>query len=366
MKKDIQEVHVRLGDRSYPILIGTDLWEALAEQMAAILKPRRVVVISDTQVGPLYEGFLDKVFSQRNWKTSFHRMPAGEENKNLGSLNRLYQEILDAGCDRRTPVVALGGGVPGDTAGFAAATLLRGLPLVQVPTTLLAMVDSSVGGKTGVDMPQGKNLVGAFHQPALVVISIDTLDTLPVREIRAGMAEVIKYGIIRDEAFFRSLEQDRVDAGDLQPDRLQRIIARCCEIKAEVVSQDERESGLREILNFGHTVGHAIEAATAYGAYLHGEAVSIGMVVECAIAHHKNLVSDRVLDELRDLLSRNQLPVRVPDISTDRIWTLMHADKKAREGKIRMVLPDRIGSVKTVEGLEQIDLEKAWQACKVD
>lgn len=364
MAQNIHEVPVNLGDRSYSILIGANLWESLAERMATVLKPTRVVVISDTQVGPLYEGSLEKVFTARNWKTTYHRMRAGEENKNLASINQLYHEILDTGCDRKTPVVALGGGVPGDTAGFVAATLLRGLPFVQVPTTLLAMVDSSVGGKTGVDMPQGKNLVGAFHQPALVVISTDTLGTLPIREVRAGMAEVIKYGVIRDEDFFRSLEQAPVDSTNLGSARLEQVIARCCEIKAEVVSADERESGLREILNFGHTVGHAIEAATEYGAFLHGEAVSIGMVVECAIARNRNLVSNKVFDEVSDVLSRHQLPIHVPDIGTERIWALMHSDKKAREGKIRMVLPDRLGSVRTVEGLGKGDLDRAWQDCR--
>ncbi len=360
MNPQPETISVNLGDRSYPIEIGLSLWSHLAGYIEQLFHPSRVVVISDDRVGPLYGPHLKKTFGSQTWRTTFHWMKSGEQNKNLSTVQTLYAEILDAGCDRKTPIVALGGGVVGDTAGFIAATLLRGLSFVQVPTTLLAMVDSSVGGKTGVDMPQGKNLVGAFHQPSLVVISVDTLQTLPPREVRTGMAEVIKYGVIWDETFFTGLEtkMDCLMKGDEQ-ERI-KIIRRCCEIKAEVVSKDERESGLREILNFGHTVGHAIEAANEYGHLLHGEAVSIGMIVETAIAEQRGLVKGTVRHRLHDLLQRTGLPFSPPECDLERIWNLMLADKKTRGGSIRMVLPLAMGRVETVGGIEREEFEKAW------
>jgi 3-dehydroquinate synthase len=361
MNPDPETVLVDLGDRSYPIEIGLSLWDRLGEGIERRFHPTRVAVISDDVVGPLYESCVSDVFGQR-WRTTFHRMPAGEQHKNLAAVQALYSGILDSGCDRKTPVVALGGGVPGDTAGFVAATLLRGLPFVQVPTTLLAMVDSSVGGKTGVDMPQGKNLVGAFHQPSLVVISVDTLKSLPIREFQAGMAEVIKYGVIWDDAFFADLESRIEPLLDGDPEGRIRIIRRCCEIKAEVVSKDERESGLREILNFGHTVGHAIETATQYGDYLHGEAVAIGMMVEAAIAEMRGLVQISIRERLRALLLRTGLPVSPPECDLTRIWNLMQADKKTRGGSIRMVLPVTMGRVETAGGIEREEFEKAWNS----
>ena len=363
MNPQPKTIFVDLGDRTYPIEVGLALWSRLAGTIESLFHPSRIVVITDEIVGPLYEPPVKEVFGSQAWRTTYHRMPAGEQHKNLATVQMLFSEILNAGCDRKTPIVALGGGVVGDTAGFVAATLLRGLPFVQVPTTLLAMVDSSVGGKTGVDMPQGKNLVGAFHQPSLVVISVDTLETLPMREIRAGMAEVIKYGVIWDADFFTGLEAkvDALMAGDA--DERINVIRRCCEIKAEVVSKDERESGLREILNYGHTVGHAIEAATEYGHLLHGEAVAIGMVVETALAQQRGLVDGSVQQRLRSLLQKTGLPVSPPMCDLERIWNLMLADKKTRGGSIRMVLPVSMGHVETVGGIDRSEFEKAWSRC---
>jgi len=363
MNQPSQQVQVDLGDRSYSIDLGEALWEHLAESMDRLFHPVRVAVITDDNVGPLYEPTLMDAFCDRGWNVSVHTMKAGETHKTLATVNRLYAEILDAGCDRKTPIVALGGGVPGDTAGFVAATLLRGLPYVQVPTTLLAMVDSSVGGKTGVDMPQGKNLVGAFHQPCLVVISVDTLQTLPAREFSAGMAEVIKYGVIYDADLFARLEDDIEDL--LGGDAAERteVIRRCCEIKADVVSKDERESGLRAILNFGHTVGHAIEAASKYGEFLHGEAVAIGMMVETALAEVRGKNLGGLRERLGPLLRRANLPIEPPDCDLDRIWRLMHADKKSLGGEIRMVLPERLGEVTTQGGISLKSVREAWGMC---
>lgn len=363
MTTSVEQISVNLGDRSYPIEIGLSLWDRLSEGIERLFHPRRVVVVSDDKVGPVYEPFLVKAFEVRSWKTSFHHMPAGEQHKNLATVQGLYSEILDAGCDRKTPVVALGGGVPGDTAGFVAATLLRGLPFIQVPTTLLAMVDSSVGGKTGVDMPQGKNLVGAFHQPSLVVISVDTLKSLPIREFKAGMAEVIKYGVIWDPNLFSELEAwaETLLAGDVEG--MISVIRRCCEIKAEVVSRDERENGLREILNFGHTVGHAIETQAGYGEFLHGEAVATGMVIETAIAEQRGMVSGSVRGRLTALLQRAGLPLTPPACDLGRIWNLMGSDKKARVGNIRIVLPVAMGRVQTVDDITREEFEAAWKTC---
>jgi len=355
-----QTVQVNLGDRSYSIQIGIDLWSSLAESLQTLFQPTRLLVISDTTVGPLYEPKLREALSNRDWNITWHQMPAGESHKNLETVQKLYTDILDAGCDRRTVLVALGGGVVGDVAGFVAATLLRGLPYIQVPTTLLAMVDSSVGGKTGVDMPHGKNLIGAFYQPALVCCCLEALDTLPPREFSAGLAEVIKYGVIRDADLFARLESsiDKLKAGDI--DERAAIVQRCCEIKAEVVSSDERESGLREILNFGHTVGHAIEAAGGYEAMLHGEAISIGMVVETAIASKRGADLGDLPERLKNLLLKADLPTRCGEVNLDRIWELMHADKKARAGEIRMVLPTRLGDVRTESGITRQEFDQAF------
>jgi 3-dehydroquinate synthase len=361
MNAPSETVRVELGDRSYSIDIGLSLWDHLAQEIQSLFKPTRLIVVSDETVGRLYEPKLREAFASFDWKVSYHRMLPGEQNKNLDTVRDLYTEILDAGCDRKTPLIALGGGVPGDVGGFVAATILRGIPYVQVPTTLLAMVDSSVGGKTGVDMPHGKNLIGAFYQPSHVAISLDTLSTLPKRELSAGMAEVIKYGVIWDADFFAKLEAEMETLLKAEPNSLLPIVRRCCEIKAEVVSKDERESGLRAILNFGHTVGHAIEAAGAYGEFLHGEAIAIGMVVETAIAERlgKNLGDLRA--RLASLFDRAGLPTKPKQTDLDRIWTLMLADKKTLGGEIRLILPTCLGAVELVEGVDRELFAKAWE-----
>lgn len=361
MNTPTEQVRVELGDRSYSIDIGVSLWDHLAEEVRDLFKPTRLVVVSDETVGRLYEPKLREAFAPFDWKVSYHRMVPGEQHKNLDTVRDLYTDILDAGCDRKTPLVALGGGVPGDVGGFVAATMLRGIPYIQVPTTLLAMVDSSVGGKTGVDMPHGKNLIGAFYQPSHVAISLDTLATLPNRELSAGMAEVIKYGVIWDADLFAKLEKEMENLLKAEPKSLMPIVRRCCEIKAEVVSKDERESGLRAILNFGHTVGHAIEAAGEYGEYLHGEAIAIGMLVETGIAEELGIELGDLGPRLSALFARAGLPNKPKQTDLDRLWKLMLADKKTLGGDIRMVLPLSLGRVETKAGVDREIFARAWE-----
>jgi 3-dehydroquinate synthase len=273
-------------------------------------------------------------------------VPSGEESKSLDGLSALYDALSAARLDRRTTLVALGGGVTGDLAGFAAATYLRGIDFVQVPTTLLAQVDSSVGGKTGIDLPGGKNLVGAFYQPQLVLIDLDTLQTLPEAEYRAGLAEVVKYGVIADAPFFSWLEANREAILRHEPEETAQLIARCCEIKAAVVGQDEREAGLRAILNYGHTVGHAVEAAAGFGWYRHGEAVSIGMTAAGTLS--ESLTGLRAGERIRieTLLSDFGLPTRVREpLPTDALLAAMRLDKKALDGELQFVLASAVGSV---------------------
>ncbi|MCA9428749.1 MAG: 3-dehydroquinate synthase, partial [Candidatus Omnitrophica bacterium] len=275
-----------------------------------------------------------------------------------------YDRLVDLPADRRTVVIAVGGGVVGDAAGFMAATFARGIPFVQVPTTLLADVDSSVGGKVGINHPRAKNLIGAFHQPLGVLIDTDVLKSLPDRDYRSGWAEVIKYGVIWDADLFKELESgiEKLVEGDR--DSFIRIVKRCCEIKAEVVSKDEFESGLRAILNYGHTVGHAIEAATEYGEYLHGEGISVGMVVETEIAELLGRDLGDLKPRLKDLFQRANLPVTPPEnVEPARIWELMHSDKKTLGGDIRMVLPQELGNVDLVPGITRKVFEKAWGNC---
>ena len=279
----MKEVKVELGDRSYPIRIGNGIIDNLGEWCKEVGLRGKCLVVSDENVAPLYADRALLALESAGFSAKLTVLPAGEQTKCCEKLFGLYDEMLSHGMDRKSFIVALGGGVIGDLSGYAAASFLRGIEFVQVPTTLLSMVDSSVGGKTGINIPQGKNLIGAFHQPKLVCMDLETLKTLAVREYRAGMAEVIKYGPIWDLEFFKKLEANAEILADvnvaLTSDLLAEIVARSCEIKAEVVSHDEREGGLRAILNFGHTVGHAIEKCAGYGEYVHGEAVAIGMVL---------------------------------------------------------------------------------------
>jgi 3-dehydroquinate synthase len=337
-----QEVGIALGDRSYPIRIGSGLlaqpqaWQGLPSASSAL-------IVSNTTVAPLYGERLRRAIAGRYGKVHEVVLPDGEAHKDWQTLNTIFDALLANGCDRKTVLFALGGGVVGDMAGFAAASYMRGVPFVQVPTTLLAQVDSSVGGKTAINHPLGKNMIGAFYQPALVLCDLDTLATLPPREFSAGLAETIKYGPIADMAFLDWIEAN-IDAL-VRRDRaaLAHAVRRSCEIKAWVVGQDERESGVRAILNFGHTFGHAIEAGLGYGEWLHGEAVGCGMVMAMELSQRLGLVDAPFVARLKALVKRAGLPAVGPDLGADRYLELMRVDKKAEAGEIRFVVIEAPG-----------------------
>ncbi|NCU64911.1 3-dehydroquinate synthase [Acidovorax sp. 210-6] len=341
-----QQVNIDLGDRSYPIEITVRGLENLC-QHAALPSAASAFIVSNNVVWPLYGAALVAALQQRYAKVYSVQLPDGEEHKNWQTLNLIFDALLRHGCDRKTVLFALGGGVIGDMTGFAAACYMRGVPFVQVPTTLLAQVDSSVGGKTGINHPLGKNMIGAFYQPRLVVCDLATLDTLPERELSAGLAEVIKYGPIADMEFMAWQEASMDDLRARDRTALAHAVRRSCEIKAWVVGQDERESGLRAILNFGHTFGHAIEAGMGYGVWLHGEAVGAGMVMAAELSLRMGLVDEKFVLRLRNLIQRAGLPVKAPVLdpsdNAGRYLELMRVDKKAESGEIRFVLIDGPG-----------------------
>ena len=337
-----QTVTIDLADRSYPIHIGSGLID-VPEAFAAAPSSALGVIVSNTTVAPLYGERLARTLGRRHRRIETIVLPDGEAHKDWATLNLIFDGLLKLGADRKTVLYALGGGVIGDMTGYAAASYMRGVPFVQVPTTLLAQVDSSVGGKTGINHPLGKNMIGAFYQPAAVVADLDVLATLPPRELRAGLAEVIKYGPIADAGFLGWVEEnvDALLACDAAA--LAHAVRRSCEIKAEVVGADEREAGLRAILNFGHTFGHAIEAGLGYGEWLHGEAVGCGMVLAAALSARLGLLPPADAGRIAALVRRAGLPVRPPAFGTARWLELMRLDKKAEAGEIRFVLLDAQG-----------------------
>lgn len=349
---DSKAVTVGLEERSYEIVIGTGTIKKLGVRVKE-LRPSRVAVISNRTVFPLYKDAVLGSLREHDMEPVVVLMPDGEEYKDFEWVNKLHGELLKAGLDRSSVLIALGGGVIGDIAGFVASTYMRGIRFVQVPTTLLAQVDSSVGGKTGVNHPLGKNMIGTFYQPSLVLVDIDTLRTLPQREFYAGMAEVIKYGIIADSELFDFLLVNR-DGIITHGDAVVHIIKRSCEIKADVVSKDERESGLRAILNYGHTVGHAVETVTGYTKYLHGEAVAIGMYAAAKLAVITGMLDKKELEAIKDIIRLYELPVDMPgDLAVDDIISAMEMDKKARAGKLSFILPESTGRVKIVEDVDR-------------
>jgi len=341
-----QRVNISLGERSYPIVIGTGLLGDAATY-AQLPGAATALIVSNTTVAPLYAAQLQSALQARYPRVLLLELPDGEAHKDWAHLQLIFDTLLQHGCDRKTVLFALGGGVVGDMCGFAAASYMRGVPFVQVPTTLLAQVDSSVGGKTAINHPLGKNMIGAFYQPQLVVCDLDVLATLPERELSAGLAEVIKYGPIADLAFLDWIEATLPALLARDPLALAHAVQRSCEIKAHVVGQDEREAGLRAILNFGHTFGHAIEAGMGYGQWLHGEAVGCGMVMAAELSQRLGLIDAALSARLKRLVQAAGLPVQGPSLAADnagRYLDLMRLDKKAQAGQIKFVLIDPPGS----------------------
>ncbi len=337
------QLSVDLGERTYPILIGEGLLED-AGKVGELVRGRRVAVVTNTVVAPLYLDKLTKTLESAGKQVIAIVLPDGEEEKNWSSLMRIFDVLLQEKCDRKTTLIALGGGVIGDLTGYAAASYMRGIPFVQVPTTLLAQVDSSVGGKTGINHPLGKNMIGAFYQPQSVIADTSTLNTLPDRELSAGLAEVIKHGAIIDAEFFDWIERNIGKLIARDPQALAYAVKRSCEIKADVVRQDEKEGGLRAILNFGHTFGHAIESGLGYGNWLHGEAVGCGMVLAADLSHRLGYIDASMKNRIRVLVEAAGLPVVAPDLGLDRWLELMQVDKKNEGGKIRFILLKPLGT----------------------
>lgn len=333
---------VSLAERGYPIHIGDGLLQR-ADLLTGHLPQNKVAIVSNNKVAALYLAALQAALAQCGVDSIPVILPDGEEYKNWQTLNSIFDALLAGRCERNTAIIALGGGVIGDLAGFAAATYQRGVPFIQVPTTLLAQVDSSVGGKTGINHPLGKNMIGAFYQPRLVLTDTATLNTLPDRELRAGVAEVIKYGLIRDLPFFEWLDQNMEKLLAREPEALSYAILRSCQNKADIVAQDERECGVRALLNLGHTFGHAIEKGLGYGTWLHGEAVAAGMRVAAELSHRLGCLDAQAVRRIIRLIERAKLPTEAPDLGVELYLQLMGLDKKVSGGKIRFIVLNEIG-----------------------
>ena len=341
----MRKVRVDLGEKSYDIVIGYGIEQEIMDFVRQAGFSQKGLLITDTNVGPLYGRKMQKILEQAGLEVTLVQIPAGEKSKSLTVANELFTRAIEAGLDRKSPVFALGGGVVGDLAGFVAASYMRGVPLVQLPTSLLAQVDSSVGGKVAVNHELGKNLIGAFYQPKAVFMELDYMSTLPQREIYTGLGEIIKYGIIYDEEFFRFLEENQEKVLALEPEALTHMIARSCEIKAAVVSADEKEAGLRRILNFGHTIGHAIEKETGYVRYNHGEAVGTGMVGAAYISEKLGLIGPQEFDGVQKLVAAYKLPLKAAGVTVDNMYADIFHDKKTIGGKVTWVLMKSIGEV---------------------
>lgn len=357
----METVNVELGQRSYPIHVGAGLLDQ-PELLQSALGGARAVVVTNDVVAPLYSERARQLLGS-NYAGQIV-LPDGEEHKNLDAITTIYDYLMEGKFDRKTTLVALGGGVIGDITGFAAATYQRGVNFLQIPTTLLAQVDSSVGGKTGVNHPKGKNMIGAFYQPRCVLADTTTLNTLPEREVKAGLAEVIKYGLIIDLDFFHWLQANSAQILQLSPEHLMRVIKTCCEIKADVVAQDERESGVRALLNLGHTFGHAIETVSGYGKLLHGETVAMGMVMAADLSRRMGWIDLESAREVRDVIEQKfGMPVIPPaDITVEQYLDLMASDKKAEAGKIRFVLLQQLGKAVVTGDVEQSLLRETLTA----
>jgi 3-dehydroquinate synthase len=357
----MQTLEVSLGDRSYPIHIGRQLLSQ-ANLILPHLKRKQVAIVSNTTVAPLYIDELTQPLQAAGVNVIEIVLPDGEVYKNSDTLNLIYDALLKNRCERSTTLIALGGGVIGDLTGYAAATYLRGVPFIQIPTTLLSQVDSSVGGKTGINHPLGKNMIGAFYQPQLVLADIDTLKTLPQRELSAGMAEVIKYGLIRDADFFDWLELNMTKLMSLDSEAIMHAIYRSCQNKAEVVAADEREVGERALLNLGHTFGHAIENGMGYGVWLHGEAVAAGTMLAAQLSEKLNWLTAAEVGRIEAILKVAKLPLAPPKFSVEKYLELMQLDKKVADGKIRLVLQQAIGKAIITGDYDQDKLQQTIKA----
>lgn len=343
-------VKIKEKEKTYPIYIGSDIINRISES----LTPRKILIISSPFIFTNYGEDLFEILKKKRFKTLKWLVPPGEKYKSWQEVEKIVSFLLENNFHRDDIILALGGGVIGDLAGFVAAIYQRGIPFIQVPTTLLAQVDSSVGGKVAVNHSLGKNMLGAFYQPQAVWIDLKTLLTLPPREWRAGLAEVIKYGVIKDEDFFAFLEQNTEGLTPNNEELLKQIVANSCQIKGTIVELDEQDQGVRNILNFGHTIGHALESVTDYTRFLHGEAVAIGMVAACQLAVELGIGEISLVERIKNLLLKVGLPVDIPqDIDVEKIINNLALDKKINSGKIRFVLPRRVGSVEFVDGVEK-------------
>ena len=341
----MRKVRVDLGEKSYDIVIGYGIEQEIKDFVTSAGYSSKALLITDTHVGPLYGKKVQELLSEAGLTVTMVQIPAGESSKNLTVANEVFTRAIELGLDRKSPIFALGGGVVGDLAGFVAATYMRGVPFVQLPTSLLAQVDSSVGGKVAVNHELGKNLIGAFYQPQAVFMELNCMKSLPPREIYTGLGEIIKYGIIYDAAFFAFLEENKEQVLSLEPEALVHMIARSCEIKAAVVSEDEKEAGLRRILNFGHTIGHAIEKETEYVRYNHGEAVATGMIGAAHISRQLGLIDDENFDRVKKLVAAYKLPLQAGGVTVDGMYGDIFHDKKTVGGKVTWVLMEKIGQV---------------------
>ncbi len=357
-------LHVELKENRYPLIVGTGNITRIGEYLKSLNKSTKVLIVTDTAVQHYYAPIVLRRLKQAGFDVGLIEVPVGESSKSLEQLVYIVDSLVAHQLDRSSTVIALGGGVVGDLAGFAASIYMRGIDYIQIPTTLQAQVDASVGGKTAINHAKGKNLIGAFHQPKLVLIDVDTLNTLPQRDLRAGLVEVIKMGVIRDEYLFEMVEENLDAIIGLDAETLIDLIARACANKADIVAKDERESRLRMVLNYGHTFGHALESLTHYEGLRHGEAVSIGMNCAARLAVNLGMFSESDFERQRKLLDQAKLPVNFPSNLTPKaICDAMYYDKKALDGKLRLILPTRIGEVVIREDVTDLEIIEAISQC---
>ncbi len=358
----MRRVSVELGVNRYDILMGHGLQEELRSFLQSRKYSRRSLVITDSNLAPLYGHRVLEAVKSAGLEPELCAVPAGESSKSLAEAERIYTQIIGMGMDRKSPIFALGGGVVGDLAGFVAATYMRGVPFIQLPTSLLAQVDSSVGGKVAVNHAMGKNLIGCFYQPDAVFMDLDFMESLPEREICTGLGEIVKYGIIYDSEFFRFLEENSTGALNLEEHVLLSMVARSCEIKAAVVAEDEKESGLRRILNFGHTMAHAIEQETGYVRYNHGEAVAVGMVGAAYISRDMGLATKEMVERVTRLIEALHLPTKADGCTVDKMYAGIFHDKKTVNGKVNWVLMEDIGKVTVRDDVPEAVAKRAMRA----